>query len=95
MEAIEIIGTTMIRRCQLDNSVLNSGLNYRISAKSFRGNYSFFEFGNCRNIQIVAANLNFLHNKLNFCCGNYSRAETIRGNTVFRIQNIGLVADTC
>ena len=26
---------------------------------------------------------NFLLNKLNFCCGNYSRAETICGNTVF------------
>ena len=30
-------------------------------------------------IQIVATNLNFLPNKLNFCCGNYSREETIQG----------------
>ena len=28
-------------------------------------------------VQIVAANFNILPNKLNFCCGNYSRAETI------------------
>ena len=30
-------------------------------------------------IQIVAANFNFLPNKLIFCCGNYSREETIQG----------------
>jgi hypothetical protein len=37
----------------------------------------FFEFRNYRKIKIVAANFNLLDNKLNFCCGNYSRAETI------------------
>ena len=41
---------------------------YRISANSFRGNYSFL-------------NLTFDHST--YRCGNYSRAETIRGNTVF------------
>ena len=39
---------------------------YRISANSFRGNYSFLETG----VRQV------------FKGGNYSRAETIRGNTV-------------
>ena len=36
-------------------------------------------------MQIVAKNLNFLPNKLNFCCGNYSREETLRkyGNYYF------------
>ena len=34
-------------------------------------------------IWIVAANFNFLHNKLNFCCGNYSREETIQGRKLF------------
>ena len=33
-------------------------------------------------IQIVAANFNFLPDKLHFCSGNYSWAETLRGNTV-------------
>ena len=28
---------------------------------------------------MVAANFNFLSNKLNSCCGNYSREETIQG----------------
>ena len=40
---------------------------YRISANSFHGNNSFL-------------NLTFGHST--YRCGNYSRAETIRGNTV-------------
>ena len=47
--------------------------NYPISANSFCGNYSFFEFG------LMYSDL---LPKL-FKGGNYSRAETIRGNTVF------------
>ena len=40
----------------------------------------FFEFGNCRKFKyIVAANFNFLNNKLNFYCGKYSREGTIQG----------------
>ena len=42
-----------------------------------------------KKIQIVAANFNFLPDKLDFYCGNYSseetnysRAKTIRGNTI-------------
>ena len=42
---------------------------YRISANSFRGNYSFLEVG-VRQL---------------FKGGNYSRAETIRGNTVCQV----------
>ena len=30
------------------------------------------------NFTVVAANFNFLHNKMNFCCGNYSRKETVK-----------------
>ena len=30
-------------------------------------------------IQIAAANFWFLPNRLNYCCGNYSREDTIRG----------------
>ena len=33
--------------------------------------------------QIVAANFNFLPNKLNFCCGKYSREETIQGRKLY------------
>ena len=39
-----------------------------------------------KKIQTIAANFNFLPNKLNFCCENYSRAETIRGSTVFPLD---------
>ena len=70
---------------------------YRIPSYNCRGNYSFLEVGvrqlfkgwnysflnlEIVEIQIVAANFNFLTNKLNFCCENYSRKETIHGNTV-------------
>ena len=36
-----------------------------------------------KEIQIVAANFNFLPNKLNFCWGNYSREETIQGRKLY------------
>ena len=45
---------------------------YRISANSFRGNYSFLSLALCT--------VTFDHST--YRCGNYSRAETIRGNTV-------------
>ena len=32
---------------------------------------------------MVAKNFNLLPNKLNFCCGNYSREETIQGQKLF------------
>ena len=32
---------------------------------------------------MVAANFNFLPNKLNFCCGNYSREETDQGRKLY------------
>ena len=44
--------------------------------------FSLFLIWKLNKIQIVVANFNFVPNKLNFCCGNYSRAETLRGNTV-------------
>ena len=46
-------------------------LKCRISANSFCGNYSFLNL----EFQIV--------NKLNFCCGNYSREETIQRQKLF------------
>ena len=39
----------------------------------------FFEFGNCSQFKYF----NFLPNKLNFCCGNYSREETIQGRKLY------------
>ena len=51
-------------------------INYRISANSFRGNCSFL------NLAL------FTVRKL-FKGGNYSRAETIRGNTVSNGKDIG------
>ena len=46
---------------------------YCISANSFRGNYSF--------LNLTLCTVNFNHST--YRCGNYSREETIRGNTVY------------
>ena len=55
---------------------LYSGLQYILIY--FPRKIFFFEFGNCRKFKyLVATNFIFLPNKLNFCCGNYSREETI------------------
>ena len=52
---------------------------YCIPSNSFRKNYYFM---NLELVEIVAAILTFLPNKLNFCCGNYSMVETIWVNMV-------------
>ena len=60
---------------------------YRISSYSFRGSYPFLNLeivensNSCRNIWIFQSTNWFLLRKL-FKGGNYSRAETIWGNTV-------------
>ena len=51
--------------------------NYRISANSFRGNYSFLNLALCT----VTFDLYFIN--LNCCRGNYSREETIQGRKLF------------
>ena len=48
---------------------------YHISANSFRGNYSF--------LNLTLCTVTFDHST--YRCGNYSRVEIIRGNTVFNI----------
>ena len=50
---------------------------YRISANSFRGNYSFLNLALCT----VTFDLYFIN--LNSCRGNYSREETIQGRKLF------------
>ena len=50
---------------------------YRISANSFRGNYSFLNFA----LFTVTFDLYFIN--LNSCRGNYSREETIQGRKLF------------
>ena len=52
--------------------------SYRISANSFRGNYSFLNFTLCT--------VTFDHST--YRCGNYSREETIWGNTVSTIRRV-------
>ena len=52
-------------------------LKYRISANSFRGNYSFLNLALCT----VTYDLYFIN--LNSCRGNYSREETIQGRKLF------------
>ena len=54
-----------------------SHLTYRISANSFRGNYSFLNLALCT----VTFDLYFIN--LNSCRGNYSREETIQGRKLF------------
>ena len=51
--------------------------DYRISANSFRGNYSFLNLALCT----VTFDLYFIN--LNSCRGNYSREETIQGRKLF------------
>ena len=56
---------------------------YRVSSYGFHGNYSFLNleilanWNSCHNISIF-----YLNNKMKFCYGNYSRAETLWVNTV-------------
>ena len=46
-----------------------------------------FKFGNCRKFKQLLKISNFLPNKLNFCCENYSRGDAICGNTVYFQNN--------
>ena len=46
---------------------------YRISANSFRGNYSFL------NLALFTVTFDLYFINLNSCRGNYSREETIQG----------------
>ena len=59
---------------------------YRISANSFRGHYFFFEF----NLMYCDLWWQYIQVRKSFKGGNYSRAEIIRGNTVYWIQSIFL-----
>ena len=56
---------------------------YRISANIFRGNYSF--------LNLTLCNVTFGHST--YSCGNYLRAETIRGYTVNNMASSGF--DDC
>ena len=50
---------------------------YRISANSFRGNYSFL------NLALFTVTFDLYFINLNSCRGNYSREETIQGRKLF------------
>ena len=50
---------------------------YRISANSFRGNYSFL------NLALFTVTFVLYYINLNSCPGNYSREETIQGRKLF------------
>ena len=56
--------------------------DFRISSYSLLRNYFFWI---CKLEKIQISIFNFLPNKQNFCSGNYSRAETIWGNTVWTL----------
>ena len=55
----------------------NGKLTYRISANSFRGNYSFL------NLALFTVTFDLYFINLNSCRGNYSREETIQGRKLF------------
>ena len=50
---------------------------YRISANSFRGNYSFL------NLALFTVTFDLYFINLNSCRGNYSREESIQGRKLF------------
>ena len=52
-------------------------IRYRISANSFRGNYSFL------NLALFTVTFDLYFINLNSCRGNYSREETIQGRKLF------------
>ena len=69
----QILSIGFIRR--LDR---NKGFwTYRISANSFRGNYSFL------NLAFFTVTFDLYFINLNSCRGNYSREETIQGRKLF------------
>jgi len=51
--------------------------DYRISANSFRGNYSFL------NLALFTVTFDLYFINLNSCRGNYSREEAIQGRKLF------------
>ena len=62
---------------------------YRISANSFRGNYSFLNLALCT----VTLDLYFIN--LNSCRGNYSREETIQRRKLFaEIRYVNIVGSS-
>ena len=61
-----------LERQRIYNTYIIQNFIYRISANSFRGNYSF--------LNLTLGSMTFGYST--FRCGNYSREETIRGNTV-------------
>ena len=64
-----------LRPKYLKQNSLSRAKKYRISSHSFRGNYSFL------NLEIQRSK--YINLRKLFKAGNYSRAETIWGNTVF------------
>ena len=56
---------------------LIENIEYRISANSFRGNYSFL------NLTLFTVTFDLYFINLNSCRGNYSREETIQGRKLF------------
>ena len=80
----KILLLQQIRQCFQGKNVLGLKTTYRISANSFRGNYLFFfEFG----LMYCDLWLQYIKVRKLFKGGNYSRAETIHGNTVVKTLN--------
>ena len=71
--------TICIKYMKHDRHTFSSVIDctYRISANSFRGNYSFL------NLALFTVTFDLYFINLNSCRGNYSREETIQGRKIF------------
>ena len=73
-----------VRRCEIEACIVSCIFMYRISANSFRGNYSFL------NLALFTVTFDLYFINLNSCSGNYSREETIQGRKLFaEIRYVG------
>ena len=66
-----------VRRCEIEACIVSCIFMYRISANSFRGNYSFL------NLALFTVTFDLYFINLNSCRGNYSKEETIQGRKLF------------
>ena len=75
---LALLGLCLSEGNVFTSQLLNDKIhNYRISANSFHGNYSFL------NLALFTVTFDLYFINLNSCRGNYSREETIQGRKLF------------
>ena len=78
---VVVVGRLFAQGCVLKMKAQK--LNYCIFANSLCGSYSFLNLEIVENSNSCCKFQFFLPNKLNFCCRNYSREETIQGQKLY------------